>query len=288
VTRLGDFEDEGAVRARDLFGSVWRTDRLPAHLEEPALSEPDLAGFSLPGLDTVFRQNWREEGRRRCEALREQGRFVMAVIGYGLFERSWTLRGFENALTDMALHPDFYAELLDLITEFYLRIIERLVQLPIDGIQTGDDWGHQQGLIMGIERWRRFFRPRYARLWQRIKDAGLYTMHHSCGNVSEVVGEVADAGLDCLESLQPEAMSPYALKEEFGEKIAFWGGLGTQQLLPRGTPEQVRAEVKRLCTEMARGGGYVLAPSKPVMTEVPTENAAALLEATLEQAGTPL
>ncbi len=167
-------------------------------------------------------------------------------------------------------------------------MIDRLGQLPIDGIQTGDDWGHQHGLIMGKQHWMSLFRPRYGRLWGRIREAGLFTMHHSCGDVSEVVGDAAGAGLDCLESVQPEAMDPYALKKRFGDRIAFWGGIGTQQLLPRGTPGQIRCEVARPCARMARGGGYVLAPAKPVMSEVPTENAAALLEAILDQAGTPL
>ncbi len=278
--------DDG--RARDCCGSIWRMDRLPYHLEQPALPEPDLSGYEFPSPDGVFPEDWLQESVRECEEHHRAGKFVMAVVSYGLFERSWIMRGFENVLMDMALQPAFVEELLDGITEFLLGAIERFVQLPLDGIQTGDDWGHQRGLIMGKERWVELFLPRYRRLWGRIKEAGMFTIHHSCGNISEVVGEAADAGLDCLESVQPEAMDVYRLKEEFGDRMAFWGAVGTQQLLPRGTPETIREEVQRLCRHMGRGGGYVLAPAKPVMTEVPTGNAAAFLEAVLGQAGQSL
>ncbi|MFO8008516.1 MAG: uroporphyrinogen decarboxylase family protein [Candidatus Brocadiia bacterium] len=288
VTHLFDLEAETEATARDPFGSLWRTDREPMHMLKPALPEPDLSGYSFPEPDDLFREDWLETGRRRCEELHGQGLFVIGVLGYCLFERSWTMRGFENALMDMVAHRAFYEELLERITELNLEIIERFLRLPLDGIQTGDDWGAQRGVIMGTERWRELMLPRYARMWGRIKQAGLYTMHHSCGNVSEVVEDVAEAGLDCLESVQPEAMDPYKLKKRHGRRIAFWGGLGTQRLLPRGTPEEVRREVHRLCREMGRGGGYILAPAKPIMADVPTPNAAAAVEAFLGQSGRSL
>jgi uroporphyrinogen decarboxylase len=288
VAKLFDFENPRDGLARDAFGSLWRTDREPAHLVEPALPEPDLSDYEFPDPDDVFRDNWLEEGRAECERLASEGRFAIAVLGYCLFERSWTLRGYENALMDMVARPDFYGELLERIMEFNLQVLSRYLQLPIDGIQTGDDWGTQRGLVMGKRRWMELFLPLYAQIWGRVKEAGLYAMHHSCGNISQIVGEAAGVGLDCFESVQPEAMEPYGLKRRFGDRIAFWGGVGTQHLLPHGSPEAIRSEVARLCREMSRGGGYILAPAKPVMPDVPTENAAAFLEAVLEQAGCKL
>lgn len=287
ITRTFEFESEGGT-ARDVFGTLWRTDKQPAHLQEPAIPEPDLSAFRLPELDRIFVEDWLESGRRQCQRYHRDGKFVIAVLGYCLFERSWTLRGFENALMDMVAQREFYEELLDRITRMNLGIIDRFLQLPLDGIQTGDDWGDQRGVIMGKDRWRELFLPRYARIWGKVKSAGLFASHHSCGNISEIIGEAADAGLDCFESVQPEAMDPYALKERYGERMAFWGALGTQQLLPHGTPERIRSEVGKLCEVMGRGGGYILAPAKPVMEDVPTENAAALLEACLQQAGVSL
>lgn len=87
-----------------------------------------------------------------------------------------------------------------------------------------------------------------------------------------------EMGLDVLESLQPEAMNVYEIKRRYGKNLRLWGGLGTQQLLPFGSPESVRREARRLKSEMGKGGGYILAPAKPLMREVPTENAVAVTE----------
>ncbi len=80
-------------------------------------------------------------------------------------------------------------------------------------------------------------------------------------------------------------MNPYELKQRFGARITFWGGLGSQSLIPFGTPDEIRAEVAKLCREMGRGGGYILSPAKPLQPETPTENAAAVIESFLQQAG---
>jgi uroporphyrinogen decarboxylase len=87
-----------------------------------------------------------------------------------------------------------------------------------------------------------------------------------------------EMGLDVLESLQPEAMNVYEIKRRYGKNLRLWGGLGTQQVIPFGSPQDVRNEIRRLIREMGRGGGYILAPAKPLMPEVPTENAIAVIE----------
>ena len=106
-------------------------------------------------------------------------------------------------------------------------------------------------------------------------------MSHSCGSVAEIIPDLIEIGLDVLESVQPEAagMNPYALKRRWGDRIAFWGCLGSQSTIPRGTPAGIRAEVRRLKKEMGRGGGYILAPAKPLQPETPTANAVAVFEA---------
>jgi uroporphyrinogen decarboxylase len=94
------------------------------------------------------------------------------------------------------------------------------------------------------------------------------------------MGDIAEIGLDVLESVQPEAagMNPYALKQAWGDRITFWGGLGSQSTIPFGTPGQIRQEIQRLRREMGRGGGYILAPAKPLRPETPTANAVAVVE----------
>lgn len=288
VTDFNQFEAVDEIRRRDIFGVVWRFDKKPEHLEHPPIPEPDLTGYRFPRVDDFFCDDWLEEGTKQARQVRAEGKFVLHGFTFGLFERSWTLRGFENALVDTALNPGFYEELLDAILELYLEVLDRLVQLPLDGIRLADDWGDQRGVIIGADRWRRFLKPRFQKMVARVKEAGIVAINHCCGSITEIMPDVVECGLDCLESVQPEAMDPYYLKRRFGDRIAFWGAVGTQQLLPRGTPTTIRAEVKKLCAEMGKGGGYVLAPAKPVMPDVPTENAVAFIEAALEQAGRSL
>ncbi|NPV07461.1 MAG: hypothetical protein HPY83_05775 [Anaerolineae bacterium] len=281
---LGTPDPASGPLVRDLHGTLWRTDRRPVHLEEPALREPSLEGYHFPTMDQVFPPGHLEASRRAAESLRERY-FVYAGIGFGLFERTWTLRGFNDALMDAAADPDFYDELVERVARHQLDLLDRVLELPIDGIRFSDDWGYQRGVLLGAERWRRFIKPRLARLYRRVHDAGKYALSHCCGNVAEVLPDLIEIGLDCLESVQPEAMDPYELKRQYGDRIAFWGGLGSQSTIPFGTPASIRAEVNRLCHEMGRGGGYILGPAKALQPETPTANAAAVVESFLAQAG---
>jgi uroporphyrinogen decarboxylase len=188
---------------------------------------------------------------------------------------------------DAAGEPEFFEELLERITEHQLAIIDRLVELPVDGVMFSDDWGYQQGVLLGPARWRRVLKPRLARMYARVHAADKYTLSHCCGSVADIMVDIIEVGLDVLESVQPEAakMNPYELKRNFGNHIAFWGGLGSQSLVPFGKPEEIRAEIAKMCREMGKGGGYILAPAKPLQPETPTENAAAIVESFLQQAG---
>jgi len=286
IPKLGiDVESEGPITT-DLYGSKWRVDRRPVHLEEPALKEPSFAGFTFPTMQEVFEPGWLDTALEALEA--NKGRFTTAGFGFGLFERTWTLRGFTEALADSAANPDFYDELVERIAVHQLEIIERLLELPVDGIMFSDDWGYQRGVLLGPERWRRFIKPRLARQYELVHRAGKYVLSHCCGSVTEVIPDLIEIGLDVLQSVQPEAMDPYELKRRYGDSITFWGGLGSQSTIPFGTPEDIRQEVVRLCQEMGRGGGYVLGPAKALQPETPTANAAAVVESFLAQAGVVL
>jgi uroporphyrinogen decarboxylase len=268
-----------ATRHRDGYGGVWRSDRRPWHLETPPLVRPSLEGYAFPKAERFLRPEWKERALLACSEHRES--FIVASLGWGLFERSWNLRGFENVLVDAVTEPEFFAEVLDRLTELYLQFVRYTVDLPVDGVLFGDDWGDQRGVILGPERWRTFLKPRWARIYKAVHDAGKIAMNHSCGSVVQIIPDLIDIGLDVLESVQPEAagMVPYELKKRFGRNIAFWGGLGSQSVIPFGTPARIAAEVARLRREMPEGGGYILAPAKPLQPETPTANAAAIVDA---------
>ncbi|HUV08588.1 MAG TPA: uroporphyrinogen decarboxylase family protein [Spirochaetia bacterium] len=280
-----------ADRFRDIHGSVWQEGD-PLHLVEPVLKEPSLKGFEVPSYAPFVRGaaerkqsgSWFgrpqvsfEESRKRFEEAGDRV-FTVAGYGYGLFESGWMIRGYEEFFSDIVLEPGFVNELLDILTERQLEVIDILTELPCDAIMVTDDFGDQRGIAIGPERWRALFKKRLGRLYRRIHEAGKMTFHHSCGNVFDIIPDLIDIGLDVLQSVQPEAMPVYEIKKRYGKNLRLWGGLGTQQLLPFGKPEEIRAEVRRLKREIGKGGGYVFTSSKPIMREVPVENAVALIE----------
>lgn len=264
---------------RDPYGAIWRMDRLPWHLEKPPLAQPSFDGYTFPNPSDFYQPDWKAQARQTIAS--NPDAFIIGNLGWGLFERSWTLRGFENILVDAITAPDFFEEALEKLMHLYLDFVEYTADLPIDGILFGDDWGDQRGIILGPKRWRQFLKPRWAELYAAVHRRGKFVLHHSCGSVAEIMPDLIEIGMDVLESVQPEAagMNPYELKRKWGDKICFWGALGSQSILPFGTPAEIKSEVIRLKTEMGRGGGYILAPAKPLQLETPTLNAVAVLEA---------
>jgi uroporphyrinogen decarboxylase len=270
---------------RDGYGGIWRQDIQPWHLEKPPLSQPSFDGYTFPQPESFFRPAWKEAAAKTCRDCADS--FVVGHLGWGLFERSWNLRGFENILMDAVTEPEFFEEVLDRLMNLYLAFVEYTADLPIDGILFGDDWGDQRGVILGPERWRTFLKPRWAALYEAVHRHGKIVMSHSCGSVAAIIPDLIEIGLDVLESVQPEAagMNPYELKRRWGDKIAFWGCLGSQSTIPFGTPETIRAEVAKLKREMSAGGGFILAPAKPLPSDIPIENAVAIVESFCGPAG---
>ncbi len=278
----GERTGETALLA-DLFGARWAMHQRPAHLVAPPLNAPSLLGYDFPAVRACFIPDWEDQVRAFVDA--HPDRFIVASPGFGIFERTWVLRGFENMLADVAIEPEFYAELVEAITDHQLQIVDRMLQAPLDGILFSDDWGYQDGVLIGPDRWRRFIKPHLKRLYDRVHQAGKIALNHVCGSVREILPDIIEIGLDVLESVQPEAagMDPYELKAEFGSEITFWGGLGSQSIIPHGSPQEIKMEVHRLVTEMGKGGGYILAPAKGVQPETPVENMAALVESFTNQ-----
>ncbi len=275
-------EREGKGRWTDAFGVLWE-DAPGAgawHSVDVPLKEPTLKGYEFPRLLPD------EELARMREAFStSHDRYRVVNLGMLFFERAWALRGMGNILMDFRLYPEFAHELFERLMELHIELIDRLAELPIDGIRFGDDFGGQRGLIMGTPVWREFLKPRLARMYGRAHECGFDVWIHSCGDNSPVIEDLIEIGVDVFNPFQPEAQDVYAMNRAVGERITFEGGIGTQELLPRGTSEGIRAEVARLCSEIGRGGGFILSPTKPIMPDVPTENAVACVEAILEQAG---
>jgi len=284
---LGWGTETGAM-ITDAHGTTWRMDRRPVHLVDPAIKEPSLDGFAFPSMDVIFDDGYVSRALDAADEMRDY--FLVAGIGFGLFERTWALRGFTEALADAAAEPEFYDALVEAIANHQMQVIEQLLELPIDGIMFSDDWGYQHGVLLGPKRWRQFIKPRLKRMYAQVHKAGKLVLSHCCGSVVDIMPDIIEIGLDVIESVQPEArgMNPYELKHQYGQDITFWGGLGSQSTIPHGTPQEIKDEVARLCLEMGKGGGYILGPAKGLQPETPTDNAAAVVESFLAQAGVGL
>jgi len=280
TVRVGPSYPESHVRVddhryADSFGVIWE-DSFPGEIgmvRDPILKAPTLEGYTfpeapIPGLfDDVPQQ------------LSEQpDRLSMWGIGFSLFERAWTLRGLDTFLMDMVENPSFAHELLDRICEFNLALVEQACAYPIDCIRFGDDWGAQRGLIMGPHRWREFIKPRFARMVGAASRHGKATFLHSDGDIREVIPDLVEIGLTILNPVQPDVMDIYEVKREFGRDLAFQGGVSVQQLLPHSTPDQVRAEVRRLLSEVGAGGGLIIGPTHSLGRDIPLENLVVLVE----------
>ena len=203
--------------------------------------------------------------------------FIVADIGFSLFERAWTLAGMENILMSMIVNPDFIHDLLDRILDYNLNVIANACSHDIDAMLFGDDWGQQTGLLMGPDLWRQFIKPRVAKMYQAVKERGKYVIIHSCGKVDEIFPDLIDIGLDMFNPFQPEVIDVFEIKMKYGETLSFYGGISTQKTLPFGTVQDVKDEVRRLIDDIGKGGGYIAAPAHAIPGDAKPENIDAMI-----------
>jgi len=199
-------------------------------------------------------------------------------MSYNLFERAWSLCGFEQFLIFMMTESDFVNELLDKIVEYNLKVIDNISKYNVDCIFFGDDWGQQSGLIMGPDLWHDFIEPRIKRMYARVKYHGLHVMHHSCGDVAEIIPHLIEAGLDILNPFQPEVMDIYNIKKKYGDGLSFYGGISTQDTLPFQSVKKMKEETKQLLERAGEKGGLIVSAAHAIPPDAKPENVAAMIE----------
>ena len=272
------------IYSKDGYGALWRMDKKPWHLETPTFADPVFDADKFPTsegfVNNILIQ--KENAVKMCNADTEHYRIIN--MGWGVYEHTWRLRGFENALMDMLTEEDFYFEITQKITDIYIDMLKACEDVPAEAYLFGDDWGDQRGVIMGAASWRKFIKPCWARIYAEVHRQGKMVMQHSCGSIADIYDDLIEIGMDCHESVQPEAagMAPDNIKKRWGKNITFWGCLGSQSVLDSGTPSEIRAEIFRLANLFKEDGGYILAPAKPLFNETPIEKAVAVVEALAE------
>jgi len=219
------------------------------------------------------------------KAAREKSDKYFLVRIYGShFEKANSARGIENFLADMAGAPQFAQKLLNKIIEKNMVMLENILAVPeIDGVLLGSDWGSQIDLLMSPDTWAEMIGPGEQREYELVHAYGKDVWVHSCGCIEHVIPSLVEMGLDVLNPVQPEAMDIEKLKMTYGDKLAFWGGISTQDTLPYGTPDGVKEEARRVRDMMSQNGGYILSPAQSIQGDVPVENILALLEVAREK-----
>ena len=278
---IGFFTDLGAPYVQDVFGVVWdrSIDKDIGNVVGCVLPQPTLKGYAFPDpMDDRFFEDIPERLDRYGDLFR------VFQIGFSLWERAWTLRGWQNMMMDFHDHPGFVTELLNAIADYNIAQVKGALRYDIDAVEFGDDWGMQRGLQMGSEMWHEFIYPVLGRMYKAVLEGGKCVMIHSCGDVDELFDDLIDIGLSCFNPFQPEVMDVNALMDQYHGRLAFHGGLSTQKTLPHGTAEDVRRETEHLL-QLGRDGGYIFAPAHDVEGDVLLENMLAFINVVQCQPG---
>ena len=229
---------------------------------------------------------WDELRRRALDLRASTDRAIMIGAGCNLFEWGTFLRRLDNFLMDLYAEPAQVEALLEALMEVHLRGLAKIcaaVGDVCDLVRFGDDLGMDSGPFMPPELYRRFFKPRHARLCEYVhRHTRMKTYLHSCGSIRELLPDMIEAGFEVVNPVQTSCrgMEPEGLKRDFGRDIAFWGGgCDTRRVLNHATPDEVRRHVLDRLAVFAPGGGFIFNTVHNILPEVPPENVVAMFAA---------
>ena len=262
----------------DEWGCVW-------HVGEPGVvgevKEPPLADWSAlahfkPPYEILEEADFGQVNRSCAET----DRFVLAWTTVRPFERMQFLRGSEALYMDLGYETAEMLQLRDMVHEFFLRELDMWVKTDVDGIEFMDDWGAQRTLLISPKQWRALFKPLYKDYCDLIHSAGKFAFFHSDGHITDIYPDLIEIGVDAVNS-QLFCMDIEELGRRFRGQITFWGEICRQDILPFGTPDDVRAAVRRVRVALDDGRGGVFAQCEWGIG-VSAENVATVFETWLE------
>ena len=264
------------------------------HPMSEATTLEEIERYPWPDMDDPSRvAHVREQARR----LAEEGRYAIIGTPWLLFplERACAMQGMDHFMLNLGLHPEFAQALLHKIAEVCKRLMGHFLHElgeNVDIIKIGDDLGSQAGLLISPRMYRQILKPIHADYISFIKErTHAKVFFHTDGDVFDLLDDFVEIGVDILNPIQTSAgrMANLAeLKRRYGRNLVFCGAVDTQHILPHGTPEEVRQEVRRVIELLGPGGGYLLASVHTIMDEVPPENILAMVDAAVEYGRYPL
>ncbi|MCX7031267.1 MAG: hypothetical protein NTU62_14270 [Spirochaetes bacterium] len=240
------------------------------------IKRPPLSDWS--GLDTLrpprelLEVDWSVADRARDT----DDRFILAGTSIRPFERMQFLRGTETLFMDLASGDERLLKLRSVVHEFYLEELSHWVERNVDGISFMDDWGTQSALLVSPAMWREYYKPLYREYAAMIRGSGKFAFFHSDGMIADIIPDLVEIGVSALNS-QLFCMDIEDLGRRFKGRITFWGEIDRQRVLPFGTPDDVRAAVRRVRAALDDGTGGVIAQCEWGLHD-PFENVAAVFE----------
>ena len=280
------YRDEwGVVRTRpkegyyyDLTGSPLSEDDSMTAIENHKWPDPEDPG-RYRGL--------REKARKLHE---ETDYAIVLQVNCAFFLRCAELRGWENFYMDLAANPTFASALMERYLDIRLRMAERALEKVDDNIDivvvSSDDLGMIDRTIVSPQMYRELIKPLQRRTFEFFKNrTPAKRFYHCDGAVYPLIEDFIEIGVEALNPIQVSAAGmgdTKRLKAEFGDRLAFWGAIDTRDVLPHGSPEDVRKEVQGRIKDFGPGGGYVVCSVHNIQPEVPPENVTAMFDAAYE------
>lgn len=266
---------------RDDYGVVWdRTgeDKTLGIMRELLIPDITQNRYKIPALNKMRLRN---EYKVFFDTLGD--RFPIAGLGLAVYERAWSLHGKSNLLASMNTCPAKVSALFEQILQNALEIVDVMAEFNFKAIFVGDDWTEEDMIEMGASNWRVFIKPVLQGIYSRAHSKGLMAFQHSCGNIEELFPDLIEIGLDCYQTLQPEAYDIAYIKREYGNGLAFWGGLGAKGLLPSFTAAQARDHAINTLRIFGKDGGYIAAPSHMISGNIDPEVVLAVKDVFINQ-----
>ena len=226
-----------------------------------------------------------EETMARCiketNELHSQGYAVSSEYESSIYEKLKHWYGDVDTLLMPYEQPELLEKEIRRLVDWRKDVFGAYAKIGVDILWMGDDLGTQKDLVMNPEQYRQWYKSAHAEIIKHIKSVNpkVCVALHSCGNVTKLLPDFIDIGLDVLQAVQPECMDIAFLKKEYGRNISFWGGVGAQSELVHGKPEDVSRVVKKTLEIMSPGGGYILAPAHRLTPDVSWENIKAFCDA---------
>ncbi|NLE76279.1 MAG: hypothetical protein GX605_05950 [Chloroflexi bacterium] len=242
------------------------------------------AEYPYPDIDQPYRY---QDAAQQVASFHAEGLAVRGEVDFAVFDTCWQLRGYQEFMVDLKVNLPLAEALMDHVEPLLVAQAGLWAQTGVDILLVGEDVGMQDRMIMRPDDWRRWIKPRLGRIIAAAKAArpDVIFAYHSDGYILPIIPDLIEIGVDVLNPVQPECMDPAEVKRQFGDRLAFWGTIGTQTTMPFGTPLDVREEVRLRIETVGQGGGLLIGPSHTLEPEVPWENIVAFVQAVREFGG---